>query len=207
MSEESNNEARTPASGESWKECVARVYDQAASKLVLYGRALGLSHGESEDVLHDVFAALLRRAGPPENLDHYVVRAFRNRVMNHRRGWWRRVVRELESRHWFEPAAPVSPQEATAIRCLAGLPVEQREAVVLKVWHGKSFDEIGALQEISANTAAGRYRYGLQKLRRCLKDPAASPEKETDHEYVERARMDDETLTFLAAASAAGGNP
>jgi hypothetical protein len=32
----------------------------------------------------------------------------------------------------------------------------------------KAVEEIGELLELSPNTAAGRYRYGLQKLRACL---------------------------------------
>ena len=51
------------------------------------------------------------------------------------------------------------------MRCLAELPVDQREVIVLKVWHGCTFEEIGGLLEISPNTAAGRYRYGLQKMK------------------------------------------
>jgi len=42
---------------------------------------------------------------------------------------------------------------------------------VLKIWHQYTFAEIGELLEISPNTAAGRYRYGLQKLKQCLKGP------------------------------------
>jgi hypothetical protein len=41
--------------------------------------------------------------------------------------------------------------------------------VVLKVWHEHTFEEIGQLLGVSPNTAAGRYRYGLEKLRVCLK--------------------------------------
>ena len=51
------------------------------------------------------------------------------------------------------------------MRCLAELPVEQREAIVLKIWHRFTFEEIGGLLDISPNTAAGRYRYGLQKIK------------------------------------------
>ena len=49
---------------------------------------------------------------------------------------------------------------------LASLPAEQREIVILKLYHGMTFEEIGALVEISPNTAASRYRYGLEKLRK-----------------------------------------
>jgi DNA-directed RNA polymerase specialized sigma24 family protein len=47
--------------------------------------------------------------------------------------------------------------------------MEQREVIVLKIWHEHTFEEIGDLLGISPNTAAGRYRYGLQKLKSCLK--------------------------------------
>ena len=43
--------------------------------------------------------------------------------------------------------------------------MEQREVIVLKIWHRCTFEEIGGLLEISPNTAAGRYRYGLQKIK------------------------------------------
>ena len=55
------------------------------------------------------------------------------------------------------------------MRGLAALPAEQREVIVLKIWHEYTFEEIGELLEISPNTAAGRYRYGLQKLKTSLK--------------------------------------
>ena len=51
---------------------------------------------------------------------------------------------------------------------LAALPAEQREVIVLKIWHEYTFEEIGALLELSPNTVAGRYRYGMTKLRACL---------------------------------------
>lgn len=55
------------------------------------------------------------------------------------------------------------------MRALATLPQPQREVIVLKIWHHYTFDEIGDLLEVSPNTAAGRYRYGLEKLRTILK--------------------------------------
>ena len=55
------------------------------------------------------------------------------------------------------------------MRRLAELPQDQREVIVLKFWHRYTFDEIGGLLEVSPNTAAGRYRYGMKKLRSFLK--------------------------------------
>jgi RNA polymerase sigma factor (sigma-70 family) len=141
------------------------LYLAKAAELILYGRALGLSHGESEDVVQETFVALMQRAEPPEQPDHYCVRAFRNRALNHRRGLWRRLAREWESLRWFEKDPGEDPRERDAMRCLAGLPPEQREVIVLKLWHDYTFEEISELLEISPNTVAGRYRYGLEKLK------------------------------------------
>jgi RNA polymerase sigma-70 factor (ECF subfamily) len=145
------------------------LYEAKASELVLYGRALGLSHGESEDVLQETFVALMQRADAPEQPEHYCVRAFRNRALNHRRSLWRRLTREWESIRWFERSPAETCAERQAMHALAELPPDQREVIVLKIWHEYTFEEIGELLEISPNTAAGRYRYGLQKLRNCLK--------------------------------------
>jgi len=146
------------------------LYEAKAAQLVLYGRALGLSHSEAEDVLQETFAALLQQAEAPEKLLHYCLRSFRNRALNYRRSLWRRIAREIEAQHWFERAEEESPQEQAAMRCLAQLPREQREVIVLKIWHQHTFEMIGELLDVSPNTVAGRYRYGLQKLKAHLKD-------------------------------------
>jgi RNA polymerase sigma-70 factor, ECF subfamily len=148
------------------------LYRAKAPELILYGRALGLSHAEAQDVLHETFVALMARAQRPEQPEHYCVRTYRNRALNYRRSLWRRLTRELESKRWFERSPDHSPAERAAMQALATLPQEQREAIVLKIWHEHTFDEIGELLGISPNTAAGRYRYGLQKLRTHLKGSA-----------------------------------
>ena len=135
----------------------------------MYGRALGLSHTEAEDVLQETFIALMQRSAAPSQPEHYCVRAFRNRALNYRRSLWRRLTRELESKRWFETSSDESVEEQAAMDCLTTLPQEQREVIVLKIWHQYTFEEIGELIDISPNTAAGRYRYGLQKLKARLK--------------------------------------
>jgi RNA polymerase sigma-70 factor (ECF subfamily) len=78
------------------------------------------------------------------------------------------------------------------MQCLAQLPMEQREVIVLKVWQGCTFEEIGGLLDISPNTAAGRYRYGLQKIKVKLEGVVY----ETD---------DREPIAFLATTPAVSG--
>lgn len=145
------------------------LYLAKAAELILYGRALGLSHGEAEDVVQETFVALMRRPEPPAQPEHYCVRAFRNRALNHRRSLWRRLAREWESLRWFEKNPGEDPRETDAIHSLTTLPEEQREVIVLKIWHDYTFEEIGELLDLSPNTVAGRYRYGLEKLKTRLK--------------------------------------
>jgi RNA polymerase sigma-70 factor (ECF subfamily) len=51
---------------------------------------------------------------------------------------------------------------------LSGIPDEQREVIVLHIWGELTFAQIADLLEISANTAASRYRYALAKLRETM---------------------------------------
>jgi RNA polymerase sigma-70 factor (ECF subfamily) len=165
------------------------LYEAKASELIVYGRALGLSHGEAEDVLQETFIALLRLRERPQQPAHYCVRAFRNRALNYRRSLWRRLTREWESLRWFEKTPSETDAERQAMRALADLPQEQREVIVLKIWHEHTFQEIGTLLDISPNTVAGRYRYGLQKLRISMKGAT--------YERIERTGN---AIAFLGAA-------
>jgi RNA polymerase sigma-70 factor (ECF subfamily) len=180
--------------GDESSDWVERLYESKAAELILYGRALGLSHAEAEDVLQETFFALMQRPQPPLRLEHYCVRSYRNRALNYRRSLWRRLTRELESRRWFEKSARENPAERAAMRCLAGLPVEQREVIVLKIWHCCTFEEIGQLLEAPPSTIAGRYRYGLQRIRIQLEGAA-----------YERDELAGDSIAFLAAAPPVGG--
>jgi RNA polymerase sigma-70 factor (ECF subfamily) len=115
--------------------------------------------------VQETFLALMQRAELPREPEHYCLRSFRNRALNYKRSLWRRLTRELESQRWFEKNPGESQAERAAMGQLAALPPEQREVIVLKIWNQCTFEEIGALLDISPNTAAGRYRYGLQKIK------------------------------------------
>lgn len=178
-----------------------QLYERKAAELILYGRALGLSHGESEDVVQETFVALMKMPQMPHQPEHYCVRCFRNRALNYRRSLWRRLTRELESRRWFEKSPSESPAERAAMRCLAALPMEQREVIVLKIWNRCTFEEIAGLLDISPNTAAGRYRYGLQKIKLQLAAAAQERPGEPQKELVyERDEFTGSATAFLATA-------
>jgi RNA polymerase sigma-70 factor, ECF subfamily len=173
-----------------WRE---RLYEEKAAELILYGRALGLSHAEAEDVLQETFLALLQKKDCFEKPEHYCVRSFRNRALNYQRSLWRRLAREWESRRWFENSPGEHPLERKAMCCLAELPAEQREVIVLKIWHDYTFEEIGELLSASPNTVAGRFRYGLKKIKIRL-----------EGKVYERDEHIGNTVAFLEAASPVG---
>src|ERR1700728_983660 len=103
----------------SWFE---KVYEAKAAGLLLYGRALGLTHSEAEDVLQETVLTLMQTTAPADEPEHYCVRSFRNRALNYRRSLWRRVTRELESQRWFERSPDETSAERVAMEQLAALP-------------------------------------------------------------------------------------
>jgi RNA polymerase sigma-70 factor (ECF subfamily) len=51
---------------------------------------------------------------------------------------------------------------------LQALPKKFAEVITLKLWGEQTFAEIGEALGISLNTAASRYRYGIEALRKQL---------------------------------------
>ena len=123
-------------------------------------------------MLQEVFLKLARRRGfPIREMKCYLLKAARNEaytLLRKRRretsGW---DIGEVEE----QPASFQRQEEKEVLRAaLAELPPEQREVVVLKVFEEMTFEEIGKSLQLSANTAASRYRYAMKKLRQALGD-------------------------------------
>ena len=76
-----------------------------------------------------------------------------------------------ENPSWFAPAVDADTEcfREALTAALSELPQDQRAVIHLKLWEGRTFEEIAALLEIPLNTAASRYRYGLAKLRTALR--------------------------------------
>ena len=87
----------------------------------------------------------------------------------------RRAAREQQAEEVsgrMEPLfeTPVEDRERVLLveAALRGLPPEQREVLVLKIWGELTFEQIAGQLAVSPNTAASRYRYALAALRRDL---------------------------------------
>lgn len=151
------------------------LYDMLGRKLFGYIRALVKSAIDAEDVLQEVFAKLAENRRKLVRVEHpraYVFAMARNESLRLLRDRGRATSTEPDHPMLEQIAPPaeepaLSPHEAQA--ALERLPAEQREVIVLKIYERFTFEEIGALTEVSPNTAASRYRYGLAKLAESLK--------------------------------------
>ena len=147
---------------------VRALYQQHGPGLLLYACSLlGRKHA-AEDVLQQVFMKLLEQNSIPEEPKPYLFRAVHNLALNHVRSESKQVeLADIES--WFEAPQLDHAARVTLTVELMRIPEEQRQVIVLHIWGGLSFDEIGNVLAVSANTAASRYRYGLQKLRAAMR--------------------------------------
>ncbi len=154
------------------------LYDRHGEQMYRY-LALRLGSVEdARDVLQETFCRLARcaiRRAVVRNPGAFAFRVLRNEANRHLRKLVDRRVGDVAARDRTsaEGALFTGPDETAvhlATRALAGLPDEQREAVILKVYQGFSFKEIGRLCGVSINTAASRYRYGIEKMRASLED-------------------------------------
>lgn len=152
------------------------LYDRYGEKMYHY-LALRLgSIQDAEDVLQETFCRLARYSmrwafvRDPKAFVFTALRNEANRFLARRAR--RRTVGISDAgdrdRLAFVMDDPADVPSTDLARALAGLPDEQREVVVLKIFQDFSFKEIASLCGLSINTAASRYRYGIEKLRSTL---------------------------------------
>ena len=69
---------------------------------------------------------------------------------------------------WFKDTLEADERSAQIEKALQTLPDYYKEVVILKIWGELTFEQIAETLDIPMNTAASRYRYALEKLRRTL---------------------------------------
>ena len=154
------------------------LYDRYGEQMYRY-LALRLGSVEdARDVLQETFCRLARcavRRSIVRNPGAFAFRVLRNEANRHLRKIVDRRAGDVAARERSATEASLftGRDENTAhlvSTALAGLPDDQREAVILKVYQDFSFKEIGRMCGVSINTAASRYRYGIEKMRASLGD-------------------------------------
>lgn len=156
---------------------IERAYRDHGAALLLFAVAITGDRGRAQDAVHQVFLKLLADGAQRQIVDMkaYLFRCVHNAVLNEIKVWQRSVPLENESA-WFIPPERDYSAELSLRRALFVLPDDQRKVVVLHVWAELTFSQIAEILDISANTAASRYRYALAKLREAMctkEDPCA----------------------------------
>jgi RNA polymerase sigma-70 factor, ECF subfamily len=151
-----------------------RLYDEHAQALFAFLLNFTRDEADTRDVLQEIFIKLARqpdllRAARDERA--FLLRLAHNAAIDlMRRRGTRSKQHEQLSTERISTFAPVSDPDEAAFRqelavALGELPSDQRAVVHLKLWEGLTFNQIANALDIPLNTAASRYRYGLDKLR------------------------------------------
>lgn len=151
-----------------------RLYDEHASAIFAFLLNLTRNEADTRDVLQDLFIKFARQPGLLAGVRDqrgFLLRLGHNAAIDlmRRRGTREKNHEQLavETASAFAPSADPDEQAFRHALSLAlgELPPEQRAVVHLKLWEGLTFEAIAEALQIPLNTAASRYRYGLDKLR------------------------------------------
>lgn len=157
---------------------IERLYDEHAASLFAFLVNFTRDENDTRDVLQEIFVKIARDPSLLENVREeraFLIRLAHNAAIDLiRRRDTRDRTKENFKAESLSVFAPASDPDVKVFReelamALGELPEEQRSVVHLKLWEGLTFEEIADALEISPNTAASRYRYGLDKLRERLR--------------------------------------
>ena len=148
------------------QEQLARLLGEHGPALAFYARQWS---DAPEDVVQDAFIGLLRQETPPDRPVAWLYGTVRRLALHAVRTERRRRARErraaVAKRAWIAPADALESDVEELMDQLDGLPRQQREVVVARVWGDLTFEEIGELTGASSSTAHRRYCRALESLR------------------------------------------
>jgi RNA polymerase sigma-70 factor (ECF subfamily) len=146
-----------------------QLYRKHGSALLLFATAISGERSRAQDAVHQVFLKLIEDGSLLQGVEvkAYLFACVRNAVLNDLKARHRNVALDYECA-WFDPPDKDYAAERNLRRAMAALPDDQQQVIVLHVWGELTFPQIGELLDVSANTAASRYRYALAKLRESM---------------------------------------
>ncbi len=176
------NAASIEKQGSIWSEWLVEY----GGRLLLFSRQQTRSAHDAEDVLQEALVKLAKKVGDgsfdggQESWLPYVYTSIRRCAIDLGRKDDRRKRREEKvegdkfihtggsTDPWFANGASDDESKVFIEEGLKELPEKFSEVIVMKIWGERTFAEIGETLEISQNTAASRYRYGLEALKKVL---------------------------------------
>ena len=138
----------------------------------LYSLALAITRQPeaAEDAVHEAFARLCA-LGASTQVDEtvYVFASVRNAAVDHvrQRGDSAITPASIFNGHAPDPRDTelAAERERLLRRAVDELPEEQREAVVLRIYAGLTFEQMAQALGVPLPTVAARYRRALEKLK------------------------------------------
>jgi RNA polymerase sigma-70 factor (ECF subfamily) len=156
------------ARGES--EALAELYDRHAPALLRHAFAMTREMAHAEDVVQATFLKLATVGAPllgvrrPASYLHQILRAaWIDLLRREARRGEQQLVDDVIDTMATDPATTIDVRDA-----VRRLSVPQREVLVLHLFNGFSFREIGDIVQVPTFTAASRYRLALDRLRQLL---------------------------------------
>jgi RNA polymerase sigma-70 factor (ECF subfamily) len=160
--------------------------EKHGSKFLLFARQQTRSIADAEDVLQDALVKLARKVeegsfvGGQDAWIAFIYTQIRREAIDlgrkddRRRKREENVIKDDRSlgrdieMPLFEGGTSQEETRQILIEGMKTLPTKFSEVISMKLWGERTFAEIGEALEISLNTAASRYRYGIEALRKQL---------------------------------------
>jgi RNA polymerase sigma-70 factor (ECF subfamily) len=169
------------------REALGTLYDRYSSVAMAVAVRVVSDRELAEDLVHDAYVAVwqkIDRFDPSRgSLRSWLLTIVRNRAIDRLRGTRPSIEVGDADEQSLLRTSPNPTWEAAVERrstaelhsALEQLPVEQREAVELAYFGGRTYREIAVLTGVPQGTANGRLRLALAKLRDTLSLTDAAP--------------------------------
>ncbi|HYN63384.1 MAG TPA: sigma-70 family RNA polymerase sigma factor [Candidatus Limnocylindrales bacterium] len=169
------------------REALGMLYDRYASVAMAVAVRVVSDRELAEDLVHDAYVAVwqkIDRFDPKRgSIRSWLLTIVRNRAIDRLRGTRPSIeLGEADEQSLLRTGAnptweaTIQRRSAAELReALAQLPDEQRQAVELAYFGGRTYREIAVLTGVAQGTANGRLRLALAKLRDSLSLTDAAP--------------------------------
>jgi len=163
------------------RDALRRIYEKYRDDLLILAIALSHDVNVAEDAVHDTFvkfAGSLRDFRLTGSLKAFLATCVANRVRDVMRMTQRHAA--CLERYGVGSVPPDDPGQTVVCNeqlrrlssALAGLPHDQREVVVLRIYGRMRFGAIAESLGVPVDTAKGRYRSAIARLRFLLNGEA-----------------------------------
>lgn len=166
---------------------LGEVYDRHASAAMAVALRIVADRERAEDLVHDAFVVIwqkIDRFDPTRgSLRSWILTIVRNLAIDRLRGTRpsieigeadeRSMLRSSPNPTWDGALARLGADQLRT--ALDGLPTEQRQAIELAYFGGRTYREIATLTGVPLGTANGRLRLALARLRESLRQSDAAP--------------------------------